>query len=74
MSQTVDTFGKATVRLSAQQAELILEVLRNASMEHLTIEQVYAMNGLHYELQMLKDRIQAETNFNNYLQEQADTH
>jgi len=50
-----DEFDKTEIRISAKQAEIILDLLKKVDMDEMTIEDVYAANSLHYSLQAVKE-------------------
>ena len=52
----MDDFNKTTIRISVQQAEILLELCKTVDTSEMTIEQVYALNSIHYSLQAVKEK------------------
>lgn len=52
-----DLFDKTEVRMSARQAQILLDLLRDIDMSNMTAEDVMTANGLYYSLEAAKDKI-----------------
>ncbi len=50
-----DTFDKTEIRITAKQAQIMLDLIKKLSMDDMTTEDIYAVNSLHYSLQAVKD-------------------
>lgn len=53
----VDTFGKYTIRIDADTAGTLLELVQQLDFQAMTKAQVMAMNGLQLNLQAIKEEI-----------------
>ena len=49
----MDAFDKTTIRISVKQAEILLDLCKQVSVSDMTIEDVYALNSLHYSLEAI---------------------
>lgn len=56
----MDDFDKTTIRISVKQAEILLDLCRQISTSDMTIEDVYALNAIHYSLQAVADKEEHE--------------
>ena len=52
----MDDFDKTTIRISVRQAEILLDLCRQLSTSDMTIEDVYALNAVHYSLKAITDK------------------
>lgn len=51
----MDNFGKTEIRISPQQAQILLDLCKTVDTSTMTIEQVYALNSIHYSLESVKE-------------------
>lgn len=50
-----DAFGKTEIRISPRQAEILLELCKKMDVSEMTMEDVYALNSIHYSLEAVKE-------------------